>query len=56
MINLANARKDRMITNKYFKDEKDFQNHMNLINSEDKKLDFENRTCEIKNWLDIVSS
>ena len=39
MINLANARKDRMITNKYFKDEKDFQNHMSLINSEDKKLD-----------------
>jgi GMP synthase (glutamine-hydrolysing) len=56
MINLANARKDRMITNKYFKDEKDFQNHMSLINSEDKKLDFENRTCEVKNWLDIVSS
>ncbi len=56
MINLANARKDRMIANKYFKDEKYFQNHMNLINSEDKKLDFENRTCEVKNWLDIVSS
>ena len=56
MINLANARKDRMITNKYFNDEKDFQNHMSLINSEDKKLDFENRTCEVKNWLDIVSS
>ena len=56
MINLANARKDRMITSNYFIDEKDFQNHMNLINSEDKKLDFENRTCEIKNWLDVVSS
>ena len=56
MINLANARKDRMITNRYFKDENDFQNHMSLINSEDKNLDFENRTCEVKNWLDIVSS
>ena len=56
MINLANARKDRMITNNYFKDEKDFQNHMNLINLEDKKLNFENRTCEVKNWLDVVSS
>jgi GMP synthase (glutamine-hydrolysing) len=56
MINLANARKDRMITNNYFKDKKDFQNHMNLINSEDKKLDFENRTCEVKNWLDVVSN
>jgi len=56
MINLANARKEIMISNNYFKDEKDFQNHMNLINSEDKKLDFENRTCEIKNWLDVISS
>ena len=56
MINLANARKDLMIKNRYFKDEKDFQNHMDLIISEDKKLDFENRTCEVKNWLDIVSS
>ena len=56
MINLANARKDRMITNNYFKDEKNFQNHMNLINLEDKKLNFENRTCEVKNWLDVVSS
>ena len=56
MINLANARKEIMISNNYFKDEKDFQNHMNLINSEDKKLDFENRTREIKNWLDVISS
>ena len=56
MINLAHARKDRMITNKYFKDEKEFQNHMNFINLEDKKLDFESRTCEVKNWLDIVAN
>ena len=54
MVNLANTRKDRMIKNKYFKDENDFQNHMNFIKDEDKKLDFENRTCEVKNWLDII--
>jgi len=54
MINLSNERKDRMIANKIFKDEKDFQNHMNFIKDEDKKLDFENRTCEIRNWLDII--
>jgi GMP synthase (glutamine-hydrolysing) len=54
MVSLSNERKDRMIANKIFKDEKDFQNHMNFIKDEDKKLDFENRTCEIRNWLDII--
>jgi len=54
MLNLSNERKDRMINNKYFKDENDFQNHMNYIKDEDKKLDFENRTCEVRNWLDII--
>ncbi len=55
MINLANARKERMINNNYFKDEKEFQDHMNFINIENKKLDFKNRTCEVKNWLDLIS-
>ena len=54
MINLANARKNRMITNKYFNNEKDFQNHMSFINSEDEKLNFDNRTCEVRNWLNII--
>ena len=54
MLNLSNERKDRMIANKNFKDENDFQNHMNFIKDENKKLDFENRTCEVRNWLDII--
>ena len=29
---------------------------MLAIVSPAKKLDFENRTCEIKNWLDILKS
>src|SRR6056300_1491724 len=56
MVNLSNERKDRMIKNKYFKDEEEFQNHINYIKQEDKKLDFENRTREIRNWLDFVKS
>ena len=56
MINLANERKDRMIENKYFKNENDFQNHMSYINDEDKKLDFGNRTCEVRNWLDFIKN
>ena len=54
MVNLANERKDLMIENKYFKDEKDFQNHLNYIKEEDKKLDFENRTYEVKNWIEYI--
>ena len=54
MINLANARKERMIANNYFNNEKEFQNHMGFINKESEKLDFDNRTCEVKNWLDLI--
>jgi len=56
MISLANARKDQIIKNKQFKDEDDFNEHMNYINEQDKKLDFENRTCEVRNWLDFIKN
>ena len=54
MINLSSARKDRIIQNKHFENENDFQKHLDFIKEEDKKLDFENRTCEVKNWLEII--
>ena len=54
MINLSSARKDRIIENKHFDNENDFKNHIDYINEEDQKLDFKNRTCEIKNWLEII--
>ena len=56
MVSLANARKDRIIKNKQFKDENDFEAHMNYIKEQDKKLDFENRTCEVRNWLDYIKN
>ena len=54
MINLANLRKNKMIDNKYFKDQNDFENHIDYIKEEDKKLDFDNRTREVRNWLEII--
>ena len=56
MISLAKARKDRIIKKKQFKDENDFQDHMNYIKEENKKLNFENRTCEVRNWLDFIKN
>ena len=54
MINLANERKTRILSNKYFENEKAFQDHIKYIIEENKKLDFNNRTCEVKNWLNIL--
>ena len=56
MISLSNARKERLLSNKVFNNEKDYLKHILLIESEDKKLDFKNRTCEVKNWLDFLKN
>ena len=56
MINLSTARKDRIIKNKNFENENDFQKHLHYIKEESLKLDFENRTREIKNWLEIIKT
>ena len=54
MINLSNERMGKMIAKEYFKNEEAFKKHIDFIKSEEKNLDFENKTCEIKNWLDII--
>jgi GMP synthase (glutamine-hydrolysing) len=54
MVSLARARKDRLLNNKVFKDDNDFEKHMSLIQDENKNLDFENRTYEVKNWLEYI--
>ena len=56
MVNLAKARKDRILNNKVFDSESAFNNHIKYIETEDKKLDFPNRTCEVRNWLDYLKS
>jgi GMP synthase (glutamine-hydrolysing) len=54
MVNLSNARKDRLLNNNIFKSDEDFKKHINLIEKETIKLDFDNRTFEIRNWLNIL--
>ena len=56
MINLSNERKERIIENKYFENENVFEKHIEYLKSEDKKLNFVNRTCEVRNWLDIIKN
>ena len=54
MINLSNERMGKMIAKEYFKDEGAFKKHIDFIKSEEKNLDFKNKTYEIQNWLDII--
>ena len=54
MINLSNERMGKMIAKEYFKDEETFRKHIDFIKSEEKNLDFKNKTYEIQNWLDII--
>ena len=56
MINLSNERMGKMIAKEYFKDEEMFKKHINFIKSEEKSLDFKNKTYEIQNWLDIIKN
>ena len=54
MIKLSNARKEKLLNNKIFKDDLEYQSHILSIKKQEKKLDFLNRTCEVKNWLDHI--
>ena len=54
MINLSNERMGKMIAKEYFKDEEIFKKHIDFIKSEEKNLDFKNKTYEIQNWLNII--
>ena len=54
MVNLSNARMGKMIAKEYFRDEESFKEHIEYIKSEEKILDFKNKTHEIQNWLDLI--
>jgi len=55
MINLIAGRKDRLFLNKNFLNEGDYQDHISYIKSEDKLLNFNDRSCEVKNWLNYIN-
>ena len=56
MINLIAGRKERLFLNKNFLNEKEYQSHISYIKSQNELLDFDNRTCEVRNWLKYISN
>jgi len=54
MIKLIKHRKQRLLNIKSFKNEKEIQQHIALIEQEKNKLTDEMRTLELKNWLNYL--
>ena len=54
MITLIRFRRERLLENKSFSDEKDLESHISMIEKEDKITKKESRMRELKNWLDLI--
>jgi GMP synthase (glutamine-hydrolysing) len=55
MITLIKFRRERLLENKSFSDEKDLESHISMIEKEDKITKKESRMRELKNWLDLIA-
>ena len=53
-LNLIDSRKERLFVNKNFLNEEEYESHISFIRSQDELLDFNNRTCEVRNWLNYI--
>ena len=51
MLKLIAGRKERLFVNKNFLNEEEYESHISYIKSQNELLDFNNRTCEVRNWL-----
>ena len=56
MLNLIAGRKERLFKNNNFSNEEDYQKHISYIKSENKLLSFNDRTCEVRNWLNYLKN
>ena len=54
MLKLIDGRKERLFVNKNFLNEEEYESHISYIKSQNELLDFNNRTCEVRNWLNYI--
>ncbi|MDA7769832.1 type 1 glutamine amidotransferase [Candidatus Pelagibacter sp.] len=54
MLKLIDGRKQRLFVNKNFLNEKEYESHITFIKFQDELLDFNDRTCEVRNWLNYI--
>ena len=55
MITLIKFRRERLLENKSFSDERDLESHIKMIENENKITKKESRMRELKNWLDLIA-
>ena len=56
MLKLIAGRKDRLFVNKNFLNEEEYEDHISYIKSENELLNFNDRTCEVRNWLNYIKN
>jgi GMP synthase (glutamine-hydrolysing) len=54
MLKLIAGRKERLFKNKNFLNEEEYQKHISYIKAENELLNFEDLTCEVRNWLNYI--
>ena len=54
MLKLIAGRKERLFVNKNFLNEDEYENHVSYIKSKNELLNFNDRTCEVRNWLHYI--
>jgi GMP synthase (glutamine-hydrolysing) len=56
MLKLIDGRKEQLFVNKNFLNEEDYKRHISFIKSENELLNFNDRTCEVRNWLNYIKN
>ena len=56
MLNLIDSRKERLFVNKNFLNEEKYESHISYIKSQNELLNFNDRTCEVRNWLNYIKN
>jgi GMP synthase (glutamine-hydrolysing) len=56
MLKLIAGRKERLFTNKNFLNDEEYESHISYIESENELLNFNDRTCEVRNWLNYIKN
>ena len=56
MLKLIAGRKEKLFVNKNFLNEEEYESHISYIKSENELLNFNDRTCEVRNWLNYIKN
>ena len=54
MLKLIAGRKERLFVNKNFLNDEEYENHISYIETKNELLNFKDRTCEVRNWINYI--